>query len=153
MNISEKGVEAIKKFEGCKTKAYQCSAGHWTIGVGHVGPEVTASTVWDMARVNATFCRDILSFENDVNRLVKIKITQHAYDALVSFCFNLGAANLKQSTLLKKLNSGDIEGAAAEFPKWDNVRVAGKLQPNEGLRRRRLAEQAMFLNGKYPETW
>jgi lysozyme len=153
VNISEKGVEAIKKFEGCKTKAYQCSAGHWTIGVGHVGPEVNALTVWDMARVNATFCRDILSFENDVNRLVKIKITQHAYDSLVSFCFNLGAANLKQSTLLKKLNSGDIEGAAAEFPKWDNVRVNGKLQPDAGLRRRRLAEQAMFLNAKYPEVW
>jgi lysozyme len=153
MNISEKGVEAIKKFEGCKTKAYQCSAGHWTIGVGHVGPEVNAGTVWEMDRVNATFCRDIMSFELSVRKLVNVKIDQAKYDALVSFCFNLGAANLKSSTLLRKLNSGDIEGAAAEFPKWDNVRVAGKLQPDAGLRRRRLAEQAMFLNAKYPEVW
>jgi lysozyme len=153
MNISEAGVEAIKKFEGCKTKSYQCSAGKWTIGVGHTGPEVTAGSVWEMNQVNAAFCRDILSFETSVNKLVAVKIDQAKYDALVSFCFNLGATNLKASTLLKKLNSGDIEGAAAEFPKWDNVRVNGKLQPDAGLRRRRLAEQSMFLNAKYPEVW
>lgn len=153
MNISEKGVEALKKFEGVRTKAYQCSAGKWTIGIGHVGPEVSAGTVWDMTQVNNAFCKDIQRFEHEVNRLVTLKIDQAKYDALVSFCYNLGGANLKQSTLLKKLNIGDIEGAAAEFPKWDNVRVNGKLTPDAGLRRRRLAEQSMFLNGKYPDIW
>lgn len=153
MNISEQGVDAIKKFEGCRTKAYQCSAGHWTIGVGHTGPEVCAGLVWEMDRVNATFCRDILRFENAVRKMVAVKIDQGKYDALVSFALNLGEGALKGSTLLKKLNVGDIEGAAAEFPKWDNVRINGKLTPDAGLRRRRLAEQAMFLNAKYPEVW
>jgi lysozyme len=153
VNISEKGVEVLKKFEGVRTKAYQCSAGKWTIGVGHVGPEVNASTVWDMAQVNNAFCKDIQRFENAVNKLVTLKIDQAKHDALVSFCYNLGEGALKSSTLLRKLNIGDIEGAAAEFVKWDNVRINGKLTPDAGLRRRRLAEQAMFLTAKYPEVW
>lgn len=151
MNISEKGINAIKLFEGCNRKgdlhyAYRCSAGVWTCGFGSTGG-VSASTVWTDDQAKANLLRDLLSAEADVRAMCKVTITQNEFDALVSFCQNLGRR--PQATLWKKLNAGDKLGAGAEFPKWDQV----NKQPNAGVRRRRLAEQAIFLNARYPETW
>jgi lysozyme len=153
MNISEKGVAAIMRFEGSNKKgdlhhAYKCSAGTWTCGYGSTGG-VTVSTIWTEDQAKTRLCQDVMFFENAVRRLVTVPLLQYQYDALVSFTFNLGEGNLKKSTLLRLLNAKDYEGAGAQFPRWDWVN--GK--PNEGVRRRRLAEQAMFLVGKYPENW
>jgi len=67
-------------------------------------------------------------------------IKQNQFDALVSLAYNIGLAALKRSTLLKKLNGGDLQTAAAEFLKWD--KQAGEVLP--GLTKRRKAEQKMF---------
>lgn len=81
-----------------------------------------------------------------VNKYVTYsKLTQHQFDALVDFTYNLGCGSLRGSTLLKKLNAGDIEGAANEFPRWNKI---GKI-PNAGLTRRRIAEQKLFRS----EPW
>ena len=69
-------------------------------------------------------------------------VTQNQFDALVSFTYNLGAGNLRSSTLLKKLNAGDYAGAADEFPKWN--KAGGKELA--GLTRRRNAERDLFLS-------
>lgn len=152
MNISEKGVSAICLFEGTKKQgamhvAYKCDAGIWTCGYGSTAG-VNSTTCWNDDQARAALLRDLLAAENAVRRQAPLgKINQHQYDALVSFVFNLGPR--PQATLWKKLAAGDIEGAGAEFPKWDQV--AGK--PHPGVRRRRLAEQAMFLKGVYPTQW
>jgi lysozyme len=152
MNISEKGVEAIKLFEGCNRKgdlhhAYKCSAGVWTCGFGSTGG-VTATTIWTDDQAKANLLRDLMFAENAVRKQCgATKLKQHEYDACVSFVFNLGPR--PAATLWKKIVANDILGAGAEFPRWDQVN--GK--PNEGVRRRRLAEQAIFLNGRYPESW
>lgn len=84
----------------------------------------------------------LVSYESDVSKLVKVKLTQGQFDALVSFAYNLGARALSTSTLLQKLNAFDYAGAADEFPRWN--KAGGKVLP--GLTRRREAERALFLS-------
>ena len=83
-----------------------------------------------------------MGYESDVSNLVKVKLTQGQFDALVSFAYNLGARALSTSTLLQKLNAGDYTGAADEFPRWN--KAGGKVLP--GLTWRREAERALFLS-------
>lgn len=79
-------------------------------------------------------------FEKAVTRNVTVQLNQDQFDALVSFTFNLGEGNLKQSTLLKKVNAGDFAGAAKEFPRWN--KADGKVLA--GLVRRRASEALLF---------
>ena len=140
IQTSDLGIKLIKKFEGLRLSAYQCSAHVWTIGYGHTGSVKAGDTITEGQAEK--FLRDDLSqFEVAVSRLVSVPLSQHQFDALVSFTFNLGERNLKNSTLLKKLNAGDYSGAAEDFPRWN--RADGRVV--EGLTRRRLAERDMFL--------
>lgn len=84
----------------------------------------------------------LVGYESDVSKLVKVKLTQGQFDALVSFAYNLGARGLSTSALLQKLNAGDYAGAADELPRWN--KAGGKVLP--GLTRRREAERALFLS-------
>jgi len=85
--------------------------------------------------------RDVQSVERAVGRLVTVELTQNMFDALVSFTYNLGSGNLQASTLRRKLNRGDVEGCADEFPKWR--KSGGRI--TAGLVRRRAAERELFL--------
>ena len=84
---------------------------------------------------------DIAKFERGVNRLIDVPLNQNQFDALTSFAFNLGNGSLQASTLRKKVNREDYEGAADEFPRWV---FAGGRKLN-GLVKRRYAERALFL--------
>lgn len=140
MQTSNSGIRLIKNFEGLRLSAYQCLAGVWTIGYGHTACVKPGDTI--TAGQAELFLRDDLSqSEVVVSRLVRVPLSQNQFDALVSFTFNLGAGNLKNSCLLKKLNAGDYSGAADELPRWNRSR--GRVE--EGLTRRRLAERSMFL--------
>lgn len=142
MNISDNGIKFIANWEGKRNSVYMDAVGLPTIGIGHlikkgeVFPKImTDKEVYDLFR------KDIRNFETAINSLVKVKLTQNQYDALVSFTFNCGVGALQQSTLLKKLNAGDYTGASQEFLKWDKAN--GK--PLLGLTRRRTAEKELFL--------
>ncbi|MDL2300867.1 glycoside hydrolase family protein [Lachnospiraceae bacterium OttesenSCG-928-D06] len=139
--ISQKGIDFIKSFEGCVLTAYEDSAKVWTIGYGHTsgvmpGMKITAA----QAEIYLKF--DVAVFERAVNKYVTATISQNMFDALVSFSFNLGTGALKNSTLLRKLNNGDIKGAADEFDKW--IYAGGVML--SGLVRRRKAEKELFLS-------
>lgn len=143
MHTSAAGIELIKSHEGCELQSYPDPAtggDPWTIGYGHTGAEVVAGLIWTKERCEAQLQDDLVVRERAVARLVTAPITQGQFDALVSFAFNVGIANLASSTLLKKLNALDDEGASAEFQKW--CHAAGKLMP--GLLARRTDEQKMF---------
>ena len=146
MRISDKGISLIKQFEGLRLTAYQDSVGVWTIGYGWTHPVDGKSIRPGMAIKEETAERllrtGLVGYESDVSKLVKVKLTQGQFDALVSFAYNLGARALSTSTLLQKLNAGDYAGAAAEFPHWN--KAGGKVLP--GLTRRREAECALFLS-------
>ena len=90
----------------------------------------------------ALLLRDLETSEGWVSRLIKTALTENQYSALTSFTFNLGAGALQRSTLRMKLNRGEFQNAADEFPKW---RMAGG-RILAGLVRRRAAERALFLS-------
>lgn len=147
--ISPTGAALIKTFEGCHKrdgnlfKPYVCPGGVLTIGWGHTnnrGRQFGAAARWTQQECDAAFDDDMADFAQQVNRLVKVSLKQHQFDALVSFAYNAGIGNLRSSTLLRKLNADDFAGAALEFHRWN--RSNGKVLP--GLVRRRAAEALLF---------
>ena len=146
MQTSDKGIALIKQFEGCKLTAYQDSVGVWTIGYGWTKPvdgkPIRAGMTIKQETAERLLKTGLVSYENDVSRLVKVDLTQGQFDALVSFTYNLGARPLSTSTLLRKLNAGDYAGASDEFLRWN--KAGGKVL--NGLTRRREAERALFLS-------
>lgn len=144
MKTSNSGRTIIKGFESLELKAYPdpgTGGKPWTIGWGHTkgvkpGDRIT------LEQAEAFFSEDLAVFELTVNSSIKRAVTQNQFDAMVSLAFNIGGPNFAQSTLVKKFNIGDMQGAAAEFPKWRNS--AGKVMP--GLVKRRAEEREMFLS-------
>ena len=144
MQYSKDGLHFTEQFEGVRLTAYPdpgTGGDPWTIGYGHTGPEVHSGMTITQEQAENYLMQDVAKAAADVNAKVTVEITQGEFDALVDFAFNCGCGNLNGSTLLKKLNAGDYEGAAHEFEKWDMA--AGKHMA--GLLRRREAEELLFL--------
>ncbi|EPC6044017.1 lysozyme [Serratia ureilytica] len=145
MKISDDGMALIQRFEGLRLQAYQDSVGVWTIGYGWTQPvagrKVGAGMAIDVATAERLLVCGVAQFERGVERLVAVTITQGQFDALVSFAYNLGLRALENSTLLRRLNAGDRQGAADQFGRWVN---AGGVRL-DGLVARRAAERALFL--------
>lgn len=150
MNISQNGVNLIKRYEGLRLKAYKPvkTEKYWTIGYGHYGADVTEGMEITEKRAEELLRQDLKKFEGYVNSYVKVELTQNMYDSLVSFTYNCGAGSLKSSTLLKLLNKGDYNGAAGQFEKW--TKGGGKVLP--GLVKRRKEEKELFLSGGIPQA-
>lgn len=143
---SKNGAHLTESFEGLKLTAYPdpgTGGAPWTIGYGHTGPEVHPGLTITQEQAEELLMQDVKKAAAAVNAKVTGDITQEEFDALVDFVFNVGAGNFAASTLLKKVNAGDIHGAAAEFEKWDMA--GGKHMA--GLLRRRNAEAEEFLSG------
>jgi len=141
MQTSQAGLNLIKRCEGFRSHAYKDVNGNWTIGYGHR----LKGTEWFPEGVNQTFATklladDVQTAEQAVERLVKVALTQGQFDALVDFCYNLGAGRLASSTLLKVLNDGRYADAAQQLLQWD---VAAGTE-NAGLKARREAEIALW---------
>ena len=140
MKISDEGIGLIKRFEGCRLKAYQDSVGVWTIGFGSTRG-VGAGDVITQEEADRRLLADLETVEKCINNSVAVELTQQQYDALCSFTFNLGCGALRGSTLLKKLNDGDDDGAAQEFARWN--KAGGQVLA--GLVSRRKAEHDLFI--------
>jgi len=150
--MSQGGLDALlKKFEGCKLKAYRCPANVCTIGYGHTSaagaPMVNDGMTITQAQAEDILKRDIVKYEVAVMDLVKVKLTQNQFDVLVDFAYNAGVGNLKSSTMLKKINSGDLDAVPAELMKW--TKGGGKVLP--GLVRRRQAAGAWWSADQHVE--
>ena len=146
MEYSKNGLHLTEQFEGCRLTAYPdpgTGGDPWTIGYGHTGSDVHAGLTITQEQAEELLMKDVQKAANDVKAKVTTDITQEEFDALVDFVFNCGAGNFNGSTLLKKINAGDMEGASHEFEKWDMA--AGKHMA--GLLRRRHAEAQEFLSG------
>jgi lysozyme len=137
MQISPAGLDLIKQSEGFRSYAYLDAAGIATIGYGHrILPTESFPNGITEAQAEEILSTDVCSAEQAVQRLVLVALTQGQFDALVDFCFNLGAGNLTASTLLKELNAGQYEAAREQLLRWDHVGT----QENAGLKARREAE-------------
>lgn len=149
------GIDIVKEFEGCRLTAYLCPADKWTIGYGATfyenGVPVRQGDTITQERAEELLSKLYIDFESKVKPLVLVEINENQLGALTSFAYNVGIANLKSSTLLRKLNSGDYEGAQLEFGKWI---YSNKVVLN-GLVRRREAESKLFATPieVEPEIW
>jgi lysozyme len=149
MKISDEGFDLIKHFEGCELEAYKCAAGVWTIGYGHT-KDVQEGDVWNKEKAEFMLWRELEDeYEVYVNDLVTVPINQCQFDALVSWVYNLGPANLKSSTMLKKLNAGKYEEVPNQIKRWNKATVDGERKVLAGLTRRREAEALMFEGKKW----
>jgi len=130
----------IKRFEGCHLTPYLCPAGIWTCGWGSTGPDVYPGKPWTQEYADQRMERDALRFASAAVRLCPgLRGTQVA--AVADFAYNLGTGALRASTLRRKLNAGDIEGAALELGKWVN----GGGKRLRGLVLRREAERQLLV--------
>ena len=139
-------IDLEKEFEGCRLEAYpdpESGGDPWTIGWGHTGPEVHEGLVWTQAQADAQLVKDKERAQEVIDELVSTHLTPDENAAVRDFIFNLGAGSFKGSTLLRMLNTGDMEGAAQQFDRWDHA--AGRVVA--GLLRRREAETALFEKG------
>jgi lysozyme len=144
MKTSGEGKALIKKFEGCELQAYQCSANVWTIGYGHTR-DVSEGDSCSQEEADTMLAEDLEEFEGYVNDLVQTELSQNQFDALVAWTYNLGPTNLKASTLLQRLNEGDLADAPHQIRRWN--KAGGQVL--DGLIRRREAEALLFTG----EAW
>ncbi len=149
MSITPAGLQLLKTWEGCRLSTYPdpASGGDpWSIGYGHTGPEVHAGLVITQQQADAWLLSDAAVAAKAIDRLVgSVAMSPRERDALISFCFNVGAGAVEGSTLRRRLLAGEQVGKilAEELPRWCH----GPQGPVEGLRRRRAAE---VRHARYP---
>lgn len=142
MTISDRGVELIAKYEGCRLEAYKCPAGVWTIGYGHTAGVVQGQTLPSKEAAKTLLKEDLKKYGGYVNNCVKngliqFPLNQNQFDALTSFCYNCGSGSLQ------KLVSGrDAAAVADKLPAYN--KGGGKVLA--GLTKRREEERALFLS-------
>lgn len=146
-SLSENGINKLKKVEGFRSEMYLDSAGLPTIGYGTLidaaheqhllKAKITESQAVDLLK------KDLVRFEKAIQDTINVDLTQGQYDALVLFVYNVGEANFRRSTLLKKINSkANPEEIKSQFLRWVN---AGGKQIN-GLVKRRNEEIELFFS-------
>ena len=147
MKVSNGCIQLIKHHEGIRNKPYRCPAGLWTVGVGHlIGDGKSLPSEWNRtftpAEIDAILKRDLQRFERGVLKMLpNVPLRQHEFDALVSFCFNLGLGCFQRSTIRQALLRGDKEAAMDSLVKY--CKAGGKIL--KGLQNRRLDERKLFL--------
>lgn len=142
MTFNQAGLDLLKSFEGCKLEAYKDIAGVVTIGYGATGKGVSLGDTWTQEQAEERLKSDLEAFSEGVYDLLEQEVTENQFSALVCFAYNVGLAALYRSTLLKYVNSGRMQEAADQFPKWN--KAGGRAV--KGLTRRRLAERDLFLS-------
>lgn len=152
MKTSKRGIDFIKGFEKLSLTAYAATADEkkrniWTIGYGntrwHNGtPVKEGDTLPNEWFAEELLTLDLVQREAAVNESVKVPINQNQFDALISLCYNIGISAFRKSTLIKKLNKKDYQGAADQFLLWN--KQSGKVL--NGLVRRRKEERDIFLS-------
>lgn len=136
ITLSATALVAIALHEGYREDAYIPLAGDIpTIGFGTTsGVKLGDRTSPEKALQVAL--RDIQKFEGALKQCVKVPLTQGEYDVYISLSYNIGSSSFCRSTLVKKLNGQDYEGACKEILRWDQFQ--GKRLP--GLTKRRQEE-------------
>lgn len=147
MNIPELAVDLVAEFEGFRSHAYRCPAGVWTIGYGTTTdalPDIRVYPgMWISEPLGKEYLRRTLAhFAAKVAPKIKVGLTPEQWAAILSLAYNIGPTAFARSTVLRKLNAGDLRGAADAFLMWNKAK--GKVL--KGLVKRRERERSVFLN-------
>jgi lysozyme len=158
LKIGPDGLAVVKAFESCMAAiksrpgyfaAYVDPVGVLTIGWGHTNhhePKFDGGAVWSQAQCDAALAGDMATFERHVNRLAKVDLEQHEFDALVSWAYNTGGPST--ASLWRLLNSGDKTAIPENLALWN--KAGGRVL--NGLTRRRKAEGLLF-QGRIAEAY
>lgn len=152
MKISNAGLDIIKKFEGYgkllpdgSCTAYQENLGGGKVDIPTIGWGCTVGVkmgdVWSVQQAEDALRAEIAKFEDGVSKAITFTPTQNQFDAMVSLAYNIGIAGFAGSTVLRRANAGDFQGAASAFNMW----VKAQGQTLQGLVSRRAQEAALFL--------
>jgi lysozyme len=141
MKTSESGLDLIQQFEGYYSEAYKDTNGQWTIGIGHIGDAAIAGKEISADEAQRLLSEDLNRVEKAIADKTTVALTQNQFNALSSFVFNVGVGNFSRSTLLKKINSNDLDAVPSEFQRW--TKQGGK--PMARLVKRRAAEGSLWL--------
>lgn len=147
-------IELLMDLEGVSLDRYKDIAGYDTIGAGHLiikpkdkaleeitGKPTAEIDVISPEQVHELLAHDLSKFEVGVTKALKVKVTNHEFDALVSLAFNIGLGAFRKSTLLRYLNQGNRTAAADQFLRWN--KAGGRFV--DGLYKRRVIERGVFL--------
>jgi lysozyme len=146
VKVSERAIKLIKHHEGVRNRPYRCPANLYTVGVGHlIGDGKHLPDSWNRtfteAEIDELLKSDLRRFELGVHKMLpNVPLRQHEFDAIISFCFNLGLGCFQRSTLRQALLRGDKKAAMESLVKY--CRAGGKIL--RGLQIRRLDEKALF---------
>ena len=142
--INQAGLDLIKRWEGLRLDAYICPAGVWTIGYGSTGEHVYPGQTITEVEAERLLRVDLTRFEDSVSKSVKVMLTDNEYGALCSFAFNVGCGAFESSTLLRRLNAGEVKPRvfSEELPRWSKANG----QTLQGLLNRRNDEIALALS-------
>jgi len=147
MKTGPKGLAEIMKWEGLRLRAYRCSAGVLTIGYGHTSmagpPTVKPGMTITKAEAEKILKRDLRKYEKAVNDAVRVDLSQEQFDALVSFCYNVGPGGFRKSSVLRMVNARRFDAVPARLMLWN--KAGGRVL--KGLTRRRAAEGELFMSG------
>jgi lysozyme len=144
MNISDNGLDFIKKHEGLRLKVYIDAVGMPTVGYGHADKELKVGSAITQEIADHLLEIDCAVAENCINDKVTVPLNQNQFDALCSFIFNVGCWNFQTSTLSRLLNMGEYGKATLQFLRWNKGRVNGKMVELPGLTIRRKDEKELF---------
>jgi lysozyme len=146
VKVSERAIKLIKHHEGVRNRPYRCPANLYTVGVGHlIGDGKSLPESWNRTftneEIDGILKSDLRRFELGVHKMLpNVPLRQCEFDAIISFCFNLGLGCFQRSTLRQALLRGDKKAAMESLVKY--CRAGGKIL--RGLQIRRLDEKALF---------
>jgi len=145
MSVSERGLDEIRRHEALRLREYPDEARRPTIGWGHLLAAFgTYPNGITREQADALLAGDAQDAVDAVRGAVTMHLNQEQFDALVSLAFNIGPANFRNSTLVRRLNDGDLLAASREFMNWNKDRQNGVLRPSRGLTARRQRERELF---------
>ena len=144
LKVSRAGVELIKSFEGLRTTAARLPDGRWTLGYSHTFSAREGATA-TQEDADALLRFDLLPIVDAINNVVLVPLNQNQFDALVSFCFNIGVDNFAASSVCKRINEGRMTEAAQAMDSWRSAEFNGQTYVLAPLIRRRAAEKNLFL--------
>lgn len=127
--------------EGRRYVPYPDVAGVLTVCDGHTGPDIVRNKTYTARECDALLRADLKAVQAKVDSLVTVSLSDYQRAALYSFAYNTGTDAFSQSSLLKKLNTGDTTGACSEMRRW--VFAGGRKW--RGLMNRRETERALCL--------
>ncbi|MBJ9144260.1 lysozyme [Citrobacter braakii] len=130
--------------EGVRYKPYRDVVDNWTVCYGHTGNDIISGKTYTEVECKELLNKDLNMVARQINPYIKVPIPETTRGALYSFVYNVGAGNFKASTILYKINQGDIKGACEQLRRWN--KAGGVVW--KGLVTRREIEREVCLWGQ-----